>query len=200
MRTRTEFVPATVGIAIIFVALIVVTTAWADGGIVRVQAGDGPLVATLFSPAEISRDLATELNVLTQDRVTGEVVMTAEVELRFSPPPGARMPLNDPWCRPSTSTLLAAPNGSLETVPTVRLTRSQSDNKLLCGVSVVFPVAGEWRAQLTVRQGDRVISHEVLLPVRESSNRLAAVWPWLALPPCLIGLFALNQRLGNRRR
>ena len=181
-----------------FSAVAVVATARGDGGIVRAQAGEGPYVATLFSPADLSRDRATELSVLMQDQRTGAVVLAAEVDLRFAPPPGARLPLNDPWCRPPRSILLAASDGSLDKLPAVLLTQSQSDNKLLYGASIVFPVEGDWRAQLTARIGDQVITREIVLPVGAPASRLAAVWLWLVLPPGLLALFAVNQRLKLR--
>ena len=178
---------------------VVALPARADGGVVRLRAGEGPLVAVLFAPADLSRDLATELNVLVQDQTSGEVVMNAEVALRFTPPPGSRLPLNDPWCRPMRSTLLAGADGGMDKLPSLQLTRAQSDNRLLYGASAVFPVAGDWRVQMIVRRGDTQISQEGTMAIGVPSNRLAVVWPWLVLPPVAIGLFALNQRLRNRR-
>ncbi len=186
-------------IAAVCLILVTAREMRADGGVVRLQAREGPLVAVLFAPADLSRDLATELNVLVQDRLSGDVVLNAEVELRFTPPPGARLPLNDPWCRPLRSTLLAGADGSLDKLPLLRLTRAQSDNHLLYGASAVFPVAGDWRVQLIVRRANEVIVEDGTLGIGRQSNRLAAVWPWLALPPCLIGLFVLNQHLRSRR-
>jgi hypothetical protein len=186
-------------IAAVCLMLVAAREMRADGGVVRLQTGEGPLVAVLFAPADLSRDLATELNVLVQDRLSGEVVLNAEVELRFTPPPGARLPLNDPWCRPVRSTFLAGADGGMEKLPLLRLTRAQSDNHLLYGASAVFPVAGDWRVQLIVRRASEVIVEDGTLGIGTRSNRLATVWPWLALPPCLIVLFVLNQRLRSRR-
>jgi hypothetical protein len=174
--------------------------ALADGGLVRLRADDGRIAATCFAPANLSRDLAADLTVLVQDLLSGDVVMNAEVDLRFTPPAGARMPLTDPWCRPPRSALLTAATGGVDERPSVRLTHAQSDNKLLQGASVIFPVAGDWRMRLTVRRGAESISQEGSLSIDEPSSRLAVIWPWLALPPCLIGLFALNLRLRFRRR
>ena len=200
MKTSTHFLYRGVALgAFLLGAMTPVASARADGGVVRLRAGDSSLVATFFAPADLSRDLAAELTVLVQDQATGEVVMNAEVKLQFTSPPGARMPMNDPWCRPPRSLLLAAPDGSMDKLPAILLSRAQSDNKLLQGASVVFPVAGDWGIQLIVRRGTERISQDGVLAIGMPSNRLAVVWPWLTLPPCLIGLFALNQRLKSRR-
>jgi len=200
MKTSNSILfPAGAICALLLGAMTPAPSARADGGVVRLRAGDESLVATFFAPSDLSRDLAAELTVLVQDQATGEVVMNAEVDLQFTPPPGARMPLNDPWCRPPRSLLLAAADGTMDKLPAIRLSQAQSDNKLLQGASVVFPVAGDWRVQMIVRRGTDRISQEGVLPITVPSSRLAVVWPWLALPPCLIGLFALNQRLRTRR-
>ncbi len=170
----------------------------ADGGVVRLRATDGAIVATMFTPSDLSRNLATDVTVMLQAQGSGEVIVDAIVDLVFIAPPGGKMPASDSWCRPLRGTLLSGPDSALQKAPSVRATQGQSDNHLLYGASVVFPVAGEWQARMTARRGSETVTATCALTVRESSNRLAAVWPWLAMPPGLIGLFIVNQRLRRR--
>ena len=193
---RSSWLPAA---ALFFVLFAAAPEAEADGGVVRLRVGDGRVVSTLFTPADISQDMAAEFTVLVQDEMNGQTVLDAEVELRFAAPAGARLPVIDPWCRPPRSTLLAGPDGALTGLPPVRMTRSQSDNKLLHGVSLVFPVPGDWHGVLTVRHGTQMLSRDFTIQIGAPINRLSAVWPWLALPPFLIGMFIANQRLRMRR-
>lgn len=183
----------------LFAGLTGPTELRADGGVVRLRAEDRSMIATVFAPGDPCRDSAVDFTVLVQDRATTDVVLDADVKLEFIPPPGAPNNLGDPWCRPPRSTFLANAAGDSRALPPIRLTRAQADNKLLCGASVIFPVAGDWRLRLIVRRGDESLRQESILPVGEPSSRLAVVWPWLALPPLAIGLFALNQRLRVRR-
>ena len=170
----------------------------ADGGVVRLRSADNAMVATLFTPSDLTLDIATDITVMVQDESSGEVLMDAVVDLQFVAPPGARMPPSDPWCRPLRSTLLAGRNSALDALVPVQATREQSDNRLLYGASVMFPVAGEWQVRLTARRGTGSVTSTCTLSVRESSNRLAAVWLWLAMPPGLIGLYVINQCLRRR--
>ena len=196
LRVRSAWVAA---IALVGGTIVITPDVMADGGVVRFRTGDGRLITTLFTPAEVLQDAAAEFAVLIQDEATGNAVLEAEVEILFVPPPGARLPTVDPWCRPPRSTLLAAPDGSLTGLPAVPLTRAQSDNKLLHAASLVFPVSGEWRGFITIGRGEQALSREFGFSVGMPTNRLLSVWIWLAMPPLLIGMFALNQRLRARR-
>jgi hypothetical protein len=171
----------------------------ADGGLVRLRAEGASIVGTLFAPGDLRRDAAIDFTVLVQDRATMAVLLDTEVELQFFPPPGMKILPSDPWCRPPRSTVLAGNPGDAGALPPVPLTRAQVGNKLLSGASVIFPVAGDWRVRMIVRRQGETVREEAVLAIGEPSSRLAVVWPWLAFPPCAIGLFAFNQRLRFRR-
>src|SRR6516162_9331729 len=72
--------------------------ATADSGIIRTQESQGPFTITIFTPAEVSRGLPTDLTVMVQSRDSGEAVMDADVELGFLPPVGASFNPNDLVC------------------------------------------------------------------------------------------------------
>jgi hypothetical protein len=170
--------------------------ATADSGIIRAQESQGPFAITIFTPAEVSRGLPTDITVMVQRHDSGEVVMDAGVELGLVPPAGASFNPNEHICGPGNGVPVGLRGDSTAFVAT----HAQAANKLLYGASVVFPGAGNWQLCATVRRGSEAASARCVLPVSAPPSRLAAVWPCLALPPVAIALFACNQWLRNRQR
>jgi hypothetical protein len=169
--------------------------ATADSGIIRTQESLGPFTITIFTPAEISRGLPTDITVMVQSRDSGEAVMDADVKLGFAPPVGSSFNPNDLVC----GTGNGIPVG-LRGHPTAFVaTHAQAANKLLYGASVVFPGSGNWQLRTTIRRGNETASASCALPVSAPPSRLIVVWPCLALPPLAIALFACNQWLRNRQ-
>jgi hypothetical protein len=168
--------------------------ATADGGIIRTQESKGLFTLTIFTPAEVSRGLPTDITVMVQSRDSSEVVMDADVELGFAPPVGASFNPNDLVCGPGNG----VPVGLRGHPTAFAATHAQAANKLLYGASVVFPGAGNWQLRATIRRGNEAASASCTLPVSAPASRLATTWPCLALPPLAIALFACNQWLRKR--
>jgi hypothetical protein len=178
-----------------FMASLVPFLANADSATVRVQERQGPFTITIFTPAEISRDLRSDITVMVQSRDSGEVVMDADVELWFVAPVETSSNTKDLVCG-SGNNIPASLRGQ---ATAFAATHAQAANKLLYGSSVVFPDAGNWQLHAAVRHGSEAATASCVLPVT-SPSRLAAVWPCLALPPLAITLFACNQWLRSGRR
>src|SRR3974377_1402569 len=71
--------------AVMLMASLFPSLAHADSAVVRAQERQGPFTITIFTPAEVSRGLPSEMTVMVQSRDSGEVVMDADVELGFLP-------------------------------------------------------------------------------------------------------------------
>jgi hypothetical protein len=52
--------------------------------------------------------------------------------------------------------------------------------------------------RVAIRQGGDDVTVACTLPVGMSPRPLSVLWPYLAWPPVVIGLFAMNQRLRRR--
>jgi hypothetical protein len=189
---------ALLGLVLASTMILSPAAAKADGGVVRMRETQGSFIVTIFSAAEVARDLPAEVAVMVQNRETGEVVMDAGVDLRFVAPTGVTMRPNDPLCGRSDNPLSQGLTGSPAGSPCLRATRSQAANKLLYGTSVVFPVAGDWQVQAMVRQGSEEARVSCALSVGMPPRRLAGLWPYLALPPFAVALFVMNQSLRRR--
>jgi hypothetical protein len=168
--------------AMMLILILTPSVAKADGGVVRAREAHGAFLITIFTRPEISRDSPTDVTVMVQK--AGEVMMDADVNLSFVPPAGTEIEPGRMSC--------SSHGGQLSSI---RATRDQAANKLLYGASVVLPAAGDWKLQTSVRQGGEEVSVRCVLPVGMPARRLAGLWPYLALPPLVIGLFALNQWL-----
>lgn len=155
-------------------AALAAAPAWADGGSVRIQADAGALRITAFSAPEPLRVGEADLSVLVQQRENGEPVLGAEVTLRLE--------------GPTTASPIV-----------VRATRAAATNRLLHAARVELPEAGTWRLQVEVRQQHGVVEVDGALPVAPPAPRLASLWPYLALPPGALALFALREWLVLRR-
>jgi hypothetical protein len=185
------------GLALGLALILSPSGAKADGLVVRMKQTQGPFIVTIFTPPEASRDLPTEVTVMIQRRDSGEVVMDAAVELRFVPPAGAKLSPNDVLCGPTQNLPSPESTATAGQRASIRAPRDQAANKLFYGIPVVFRAAGNWQLQATIRQGGEEASVACTLPVG-IPHRLRGLWPYLALPPVAIALFAMNQWLRRR--
>jgi len=167
----------------------------ADGGVMRMRQTQGPFVVTIFSLPGAANGLPTDVTVMVQRRNSGAVVMDATVDLSLVAPAGARLNPGDVLCglarnlpSPGAPAVLAEP-------ASFPATHAQAVNKLLYGASLTLRAAGNWQLRATVRQGDEEARVACVLPVGMPPNKVAALWPCLALPPIAIALFAVNQWL-----
>jgi len=172
--------------------------------VVRIREAQGPFVVTIFTPAETFAGIPAEVAVMVQQRETGQVLTDAEVDLSFAPPAGAAVQPGEILCAPSNAAGLPAPATQALAITTLPATHAQAVNKLLAGTSVRLRAVGDWQVRAAVRCGGEEASVTCVLPVRLASSRLAWLWPYLALPPLAMALFAINQwirdRTGKERR
>lgn len=176
MRARTPSGAPWSSATLAFVVLLLPASAPGDGGTVRLLERSGPFVITVFSAPEPVRVGLADVSVLVQDRAAGTPVLDARVALRAVPPSGVQ-------------------------APAVRLqaTRDQATNKLLYAASFAPGEPGAWDLQVTVQRGPDVAEVRCTLPVARARRGLASIWPYLALPPAVIALYALHAALARRR-
>jgi hypothetical protein len=164
-----------VRIALALLILFAACDARADGGTLRVQREAGPLRISVFSAPEPLRAGAADLSVLVQRSSDGGAVLDAEVELQLVGPASAK-----PFA--------------------VRATRGAATNALLYAAPVELGAAGVWSLRVSVQHQREQIALAAELPVSPPPPRLLALWPYLALPPVAVALFALREWLVRRRR
>lgn len=172
--------------------------ALADGGVVRAREAKGPFIVTVFTPPDLSTAAAADVTVMVQERDTGEVVLNADVRLRFTPPAGARIPADAGYCGPTKNVLVLPLTNPAGKPPVIRATRANAANRLLYGANVVLPAAGDWQMQTTVAGARGTAIVDATFAVGPPPRRLMAILPWLAIPPIAIALFAFNQALRRR--
>lgn len=158
----------------VLLLLLAAGAAHADGGTVRIRDDAGPLRITVFSAPEPLRAGAADLSVLVQRRDGDAPVLDADVVLH----------LDDP-----------AATGAIE----ARATRAAATNKLFYAAAVTLPVAGVWKLRVAVRDAGEDFTLTGELPVDAPPPRLLALWPYLALPPLAVLLFAAREWRKHRR-
>ena len=166
----------------------------ADGGIVRVREAQGPFIVTVFSPAEVAVNIPTDVTVLVQKSGTDEIVMDATVDVSLIAPASLKIRPGDPFCSapgglPSMGMGVSGPSG------TFRATRAHATNKLLYGLPIVLHAPGDWQLRTSVWRDGQSVAVTCALPVQITSSRISGLWFYLALAPCFIALFVLNQWL-----
>jgi hypothetical protein len=151
--------------------LLVPIVAYADGGVVRVRQAAGPFLVSVFTASDPLRAGTIDVSVLVQDVSSGDPVLDATVGLALQPLDSASPPL------------------------LARATHEQATNKLLQAAMVKVPAAGRWRVRFEVRRGPDEVTVATELQLAPPRPRLAAIWPYLLLPPFAIAVFALHQAL-----
>ncbi len=164
----------------------------ADGGIIRLREAKGSFVVTIFTASEPVKDEPIDVSVMVQRSDSGDVVLDAGVELRVISPDDLATTPGDQLC---------GPMGAMSMVPsltTFRATRGQASNKLLYAVPVRLGAVGVWKLQVSVEEGTDTAIFVCNVPVEPPLRRLAGLAPYLAVPPVMVMLFAVNQRLRRR--
>lgn len=82
----------------------------------------------------------------------------------------------------------------------VRATHDQASNKLLYAALVNFSQPGPSRLAITVTQRGSTATLSAAINVAPAPAPVLAYWPYFALVPAAILLFALNQWLKQKRR
>lgn len=158
-----------------------------DGGIIRLREAKGPFSVTVFSPPEAAAGGVVDVSVLVQGRDTGKVLLDADVSFTLSPPDGKAKKQSDEIC--------GSPTAAMNDGASVRATREQASNKLLYAAPMELKAPGNWNLHVLISRGPETARFDFLLPVVSRSGNLTDLWPYLALPPLAIAVFAANQWL-----
>jgi hypothetical protein len=81
-------------------------------------------------------------------------------------------------------------------------TREHATNKLLYAAQVTLPPgsAGPWRVDVRVTSSGTSVETDGDLRVSPAPSAAVAYWPYFAVVPVVVGLFALNRWLKSGRR
>jgi hypothetical protein len=146
----------------------------ADGGIVQFQKQAGPFFVTVFSAPVPLRVGAADLSVMVQTINDRTNVLDCDVMLYLSKPGEHNI--------------------------RIAATRAQATNKLLYAAHPVLRQAGKWNVSVEIKAiGDTVRVNGELAVLPELAP-LIAYWPYFAVLPVAVALFALNQWLKARRK
>lgn len=161
--------------ALVVVVALLPRSALADGGTLRLILAAPPLVISVFTAPEPLRVGSADVSVLVQDgSAAGPVLLDTKIELR-----------------------LRAPNGGSRTlVPS----HAAAANRLFQSALVELSQPGRWQLTVTVHHDHDAATVACDVLVGSRAPRLAAAWPWLALPALLVAMFLWRQRLRGRRR
>jgi hypothetical protein len=173
-----QFNPILLSLPLLGLSLI---SAFADGGVIRLRETKGPFVITIFTAGAPVLDRALDVSVLLQEKHTGNPVLDADVRFVLSAPEGLATKQSEAFCSSSGMSMHA--------------TREQASNKLLYAAPILLDETGNWKLHVLVSRGTRTAQVDCLLPVTLGSTKLAGLWPFLALPPLVIILYAVNQGL-----
>ncbi len=147
----------------------------ADGGVVQFRQEAGDLVVTLFSTPVPLRSGPADLSVLVEDSATLDAVLDAQVNLTIEQKPG------DPLM--------------------LEATRREATNKILYAARPAITQPGKWQVTIIVsRRGKSNMEIRGEIEVLPAPPALVVYWPYFAIVPSAIVLFALNQRLKNKQR
>lgn len=168
--------PATVLVLVVLalVATVAVRDASGDGGLVRASGAQNGLLVTLFTTPTPLRVGSADVSVLVQDAATREALLDAQVSVRVSPQHEGALPV------------------------TALLDRATATNKLLQAASISLPVPGPYRVLVEARRGFARALLAADVAVEPPLPPLLALWPYLALPPLVVGLFLVQQVLRRR--
>ncbi len=147
----------------------------ADGGRLRASEESGPFRVSVYTRPDPVGAGPAEVSVLVQDRATGQAVLDAEAILAVT-----------------------GPDGVERTVPV----RRDARNRLFVSAEVGFP-AGRSAVEVRVRRGggqSRIGFEVEALAGAGRRTAMETIWPYLALPPVAVALFAANRMLRRRQR
>lgn len=151
-----------------------VAPARADGGLVRASGEQDGLLVTLFTSPTPLRVGSADVSVLVQDAHTRDALLDAVVEVRLEPPGGG------------------------DALVTTRLDHASATNKLLQAATLALAEPGRFRLVATARRGPASAVTGAEVEVAEQLPALLALWPLLALPPAVVGIFIVHQWLRRR--
>lgn len=151
-----------------------IAPACADGGLVRASGEQAGLRVTLFTTPTPLRVGSADVSVLVQDARTRDALLDAVVEVRLEPPGGG------------------------DALVSARLDRASATNKLLQAATLALAEPGRFRLVATARHGATSAVASAEVEVAEPRPALLALWPLLALPPAVVGIFLVHHWLRRR--
>jgi hypothetical protein len=149
----------------------------ADGGALLVRQNAGPLTISIFSSPEPLRVGTGDLSVMVQKSDDKSTVLDAKVKLHLTH---------------------TTPDGISEVF--VPATHAKATNKLLYASQVNLTAQGPWKLVTTVDSKAGSAEIAVNINVLPAEPRIFAYWPYFAVVPLIIVLFAINQWLKARRK
>ena len=155
-------------------ALPPASPARSDGGLVRASIAQHGLLVTLFTSPTPLRVGAADVSVLVQDQATRSALLDAVVRVR-----------------------LEAQGGGAARAEAL-LDRASATNKLLQAATLALPERGRFRLVAEARRGAATAVAGAEVEVAEPLPALLALWPLLALPPVVVGIFIVHQWLRRR--
>jgi len=152
-------------------ALLCPATLLADGGTVQFRQKTGPFWVSLFTTPAPLRPGRVDLSVLLESEATHQPLLDAAVHIVIRK--GARTIILD-------------------------ATRAQATNKLLYASQADIPSPGRWDVKVVVdRNGQQAAAAGTLL-VLDPLPPILIYWPYFAIVPAFILLFAIHQFLRHR--
>ena len=161
-------------VALVAIALVP-RAADADGGVVRLSQAAGPFTITVFTAPTPLRAGPIDVSVLVQDGRTGDAIDDAAIEVVLRG-------RDDPSQAVRASAL-----------------HEQATNKLLYAALLDLPAAGGWHVTVDVAHAGATATVGVDVEAEPALPPWRAYWPYFALPPLALALYALNQWLTLRR-
>lgn len=74
-------------------------------------------------------------------------------------------------------------------------THDAADNKFLYAANVVFPTSGTHTLTTKVTTPDGTATFPVTTEIRPPASPISTYWPYLAVAPFAIAIFALRERI-----
>jgi len=155
-----------------FLTLIRISSAFGDGGAVQFQQEAGPFLITLLTSPTPLRAGMVDFSVLVQSHEIRDPVLDAVVRLSLHNREGT----------------------SIEG----EATRQQAQNKLLYAVVLPVEKSGSWDVEISVSRGSDAVRTSGEIAILPPRSPLASYWVYLLIPPVVVILFIMNQRLKKR--
>ncbi len=162
---------------VISLALVCAGSLSADGGTLILRQTAGPLTISIFSSPEPLRVGAGDISVMVQRSDDKSTVLDATVKLHLTH---------------------TTPDGISEVF--VPATHAKATNKLLYASQVNLTADGAWKLVSTVDSKAGSAEVAVNIDVMPPEPRIFAYWPYFAVVPLIIILFAINQWLKAKRK
>jgi hypothetical protein len=153
------------------------TSAYADGGRLRMHAPAGPFVVTLFTTPDPLRADDADFSVALERASSGALVSDANVTLILTP-------------------AVEGERGRIE----LEATRAAATSAFMQAADVRLPHPGSWKVTVVVRQGSERGECSTTLDVLPRSPLGGQIFWEIMLVPFLILLFAVHQRLKSKQR